>query len=398
MMHCHVAVIGCGPYGLAIAAYLKKIPGLELRIFGEPMSFWAGAMPKGMLLRSSWQASQISDPDSQFTLDAFCRSSGLPATAPVPLETFVKYGQWFQRSVAPDIDSRVLVRLERLPSGFRLTFDRGVQVAADRVVLATGLGSFAYRPPQFRALPPETAPHTSALGDLDRYSGKHVAVIGSGQSALESAALLQESGAFVQLIVRRPSIHWLGWKAKLERLGPFGRMLFSPADVGPAGISHVVASPDLFMRLPLRMQDRLRTACLRPAGARWLMERLGDLSVLTGRSVLYAVARAHSVRLTLDDYSTRTADFTVLGTGYRVDVARLPYLTSPIVAHLQTNQGFPVLNSAFESSVPGLHFVGAPATGSFGPLLHFVSGTRYCALALAAFFRKEDLRVAKKAA
>jgi len=35
-------------------------------------------------------------------------------------------------------------------------------------------------------------------------------VIGSGQSALESAALLYESGAEVEVVARAPQINWLG--------------------------------------------------------------------------------------------------------------------------------------------------------------------------------------------
>jgi hypothetical protein len=31
-----------------------------------------------------------------------------------------------------------------------------------------------------------------------------------------------------------------------------------------------------------------------------------------------------------------------------------------------------------ESSIPGLHFIGAAAAESFGPLMRFVSGTGYC--------------------
>ena len=57
-----VAIIGAGPYGLALAAHLRG-RGVEPAVFGRPMSFWEEHMPKGMLLRSPWRASHISDPD-----------------------------------------------------------------------------------------------------------------------------------------------------------------------------------------------------------------------------------------------------------------------------------------------------------------------------------------------
>jgi hypothetical protein len=45
--------------------------------------------------------------------------------------------------------------------------------------------------------------------------------------------------------------------------------------------------------------------------------------------------------------------------------------------------GYPLLGPGFESSLPGLHFLGAPAARSFGPVSRFVSGTPYAAPALA---------------
>ena len=66
---CDVAVVGAGPYGLACAAHLRD--GLDVRLFGEPMSFWTNHMPEGMLLRSPYVASHIADPDRALTLDDY---------------------------------------------------------------------------------------------------------------------------------------------------------------------------------------------------------------------------------------------------------------------------------------------------------------------------------------
>ena len=65
-----VAVIGAGPYGLATAAYLRAAK-IETCVFGEPMSFWENQMPEGMLLRSSWDACHIADPQRSSTLDNY---------------------------------------------------------------------------------------------------------------------------------------------------------------------------------------------------------------------------------------------------------------------------------------------------------------------------------------
>src|SRR5215472_17796598 len=73
---CEVAVIGAGPYGLAVAAHLRAAD-ISTRVFGRALSFWRENMPKGMRLRSPWIATQIADPDRRFSLDAFARRVAL---------------------------------------------------------------------------------------------------------------------------------------------------------------------------------------------------------------------------------------------------------------------------------------------------------------------------------
>jgi hypothetical protein len=56
---------------MSVAAHLQAVKGLEVRVFGEPMSFWETKMPVGMLLRSPWAGSHLSDPQGALTLDAY---------------------------------------------------------------------------------------------------------------------------------------------------------------------------------------------------------------------------------------------------------------------------------------------------------------------------------------
>ena len=72
----------------------------------------------------------------------------------------------------------------------------------------------------------------------------------------------------------------------------------------------------------------------------------------------------------------------MLATGYQVDVSRYGFLSTGVLRRLHVNYGYPELKAGFESSVPGLHFVGAPAARSFGPLSRFVSGTPFTARAV----------------
>src|SRR5271155_1511662 len=150
MSTCDVTIIGAGPYGLSAAAHLRTIPGLDVRVFGRPMSFWEYNMPKGMFLRSGWDATHIAHPGDSLKLEAFQEATGRRFSKPVPLDCFVQYGQWYQRQVLPDIDQREIARVETGPKGFRVTLTDGESFDSRRVVIAAGINSFAWRPPEFK--------------------------------------------------------------------------------------------------------------------------------------------------------------------------------------------------------------------------------------------------------
>ena len=390
MPDCDVAIVGAGPYGLAAAAHLRRVKGLDVRAFGEPMEFWRCRMPQGMLLRSAWSASSIADPDAALTIDAYKRASGNHLSPPVSLARFVDYGLWFQQAVVPDVDPTPISLIEQQDHGFRLTRRDGSTFTASRVVVAAGLSAFANKPPQFQDIPASFVSHTSEHNHLHRFTGQRVAVIGAGQSALESAALLHELGARVEVLVRRSEVHWLGWKERIQKLGRLSRALFSPDDVGPAGVSWLVATPSLLTSLPRPVQDTLRELSLRPAGARWLCERLASVRITTGKTVVAAAIAGSLLKLYLNDGSVRLVDHALIGTGYRVDIARYSFLAPEITRRVQTINGFPKLAAGFESSVPGLHFLGAPSAWSYGPLMHFVSGTRYAGSTLLQYFQNRN--------
>lgn len=374
---CDAIVIGAGPYGLAAAAHLRAA-GAETRVFGGPMEFWAEHMPAGMRLRSGWNASHISDPRAALTLDAFERDHGSSLSRPVPLRDFISYGRWFQQRVVPDVDVRYVERVEPSPGGFRVVVQDGEPVETRRVVVATGLARFTWRPPEFDGLPPTLCTHSSDHADLSRIARGHVVVIGAGQSALESAVLLLQAGADVEVIMRAESVRWLGHS---QWLGPLRALLFPRTDVGPAVLGHIGGRPPLLRRLPKDAQRRLDRLAMRPAVAGWLRRPAEGLAIVTRRAVKSAHASGGRIRLLLGDGTVRDADHVLLATGYRVDIARHEFLASLLPA-LRLVDGYPLLDGGFESSIRGLYFLGAPAARAFGPVVRFVAGTDYAARAL----------------
>ena len=377
---CDVAIVGAGPYGMAAAAHLRRATGLELRIFGEPMSFWQ-SMPRGMLLRSRWEASHIAFPAGDLSIDAYLAASSERFAAPIPLERFIDYGLWVQARIASDVDRRQVVSVRREGEGFTLYTEDGESVQARRVVVAAGIGPFAQKPREFGAFSAEAASHTSEWADFSGFSGRRVAVIGGGQSALEAAALMHEGGAHVEVIARRARLNWLMGGVIQRRLGPFKPIFYSPTDVGPVGMSRLVAAPEVFRLFPRGAQDAMARRAIRPAGAKWLQQRLVEVPLTTGRCVV-AARNGDGVQIELDDGTTRHVDHVMLGTGYQVDIRQYGFLDEELLAAIRRVGGYPVLGRGLESSVRGLHFLGAPAAWSFGPVMRFVSGTWWAGSAL----------------
>lgn len=377
-----VVIIGAGPYGLSAASHLIQL-GINVRVFGEPMESWTQHMPKGMFLRSRREASNIADPDHALGLGSYEAASGLECAEPVPLARFVDYGRWFQEHAVTELERRRVARVSPDPHSFRVELEDGETVHADRVVVAAGIVPFAWHPPQFAGLPPALASHTADHRDLGVFEGRRVTVVGGGQSALESAALLAEAGAEAEVLVRGHNLLWL---APPEE-DPFSADRLADTDPGFIWYAHrktalggprsawLAAWPGLFRRLPYRVHEPLVYHFIRPRIAGWLKQRLSQVPITTDRSVISATPRGDDLVLRLDDGSTREVDHLLLATGYRIDLTRYSFLAPELVSQLHTRGGSPVLAAGFESSVRGLHFLGAPAGRSFGPVMHFVCGT-----------------------
>ena len=271
-----------------------------------------------------------------------------------------------------------------------LTLADGELLRAQRVVVAAGIEPFAWQPPEFTGLSPARVSHSVDHADLSRFADAQVCVVGAGQSAIESAALLKEAGATVEVIARATSVNWLVRSSWLHRLGPLRRLLYAPSDIGRAGVSWLVQLPGLFRRIPRPIQDPLAERSIRPAASAWLVPRVADVPMRLGRKIVSVEEADGRVTLALDDGTRRPAEHVLLATGYRVDIERYAFLEPTLLKEIERVDGYPRLGPGFESSVPGLHVLGAPAAWSFGPLFRFVAGAEYAGRALARRLRVDD--------
>jgi FAD-dependent urate hydroxylase len=381
-----VAIVGAGPYGLSAAAHLRAA-GLSFRQFGLPMRLWREAMPRGMFLKSQGFASNLSDPEGSHTLEAFCRKTGHPYASyglPVPLDTFVSYGQWFADELVPGLEEVMVTDISKTDDGFRVTLADGESLSARNVVLAAGVEHFARVPRLLAELPPTVCSHSSQHTDLSAFAGQRVVVVGAGQSALETAALLNESDADVQLVARADNVAWNGKPLPPDR--PLPQRMREPESGLGSGYSTWFYSrhPGLFWHLPERTRVfRARTA-LGPAGASWLRDRVeAQFPVLTSNAVTSVTERGDEARIELraKDGSRRElgADHVIAATGYRPDLARLTFLSADLRSALSTVDGAAEVGRDYQTSVPGLSVIGPAVAPSFGPVMRFVFGSAHAA-------------------
>ncbi len=373
-------VIGAGPYGLSAAAHLRA-RGIPTLIFGKPMSFWSD-MPDGMYLKSVLSASSLSDPTGKYTIYNFFKATNTAQQEPVPLPVFIQYGLWFQQNVVPDVDPTLVRSVVPDSKGFSVELENGRMIKAGRVIVSPGIANFAYLPDFALTLPIQLVSHTQDHKDFSEFQGRRVVVIGGGQSGLQTAAFLNEVGAETELIVRK-SVIWINRKL-YRHVGPIKHLFYPPSDVGPPGINWLIAFPQLYRCFSDDFREKVHRRAIRPSGAQWLRNRVENVVRTTEYTeITSAQAKGNVLHLTLSDGTTREVDHLILGTGYRASVDKLPFLDVQLTKQIQVRHGHPVLNSFFESSVPKLHFIGALAGDSFGPICRFVSGAKASAQQVA---------------
>jgi len=377
----NVLIIGAGPFGLSISAHLSAL-GIAHRIVGQTMDTWEAHMPIGMNLKSEPYASDIAAPSGNYDVAEYSRQHGLPyvnRVGPLSLERFTGYAAWYAKELVPDVSDVTATMVNRTDDGFGVAFAQTQSLGAKIVVVATGVLPHAHIPAELAGLPADLLSHSAEHRNLEAFKGRDVAVVGAGQSALESAALLHEAGANVKLIVRRPKIAWVD--PNPEQISRLGHLRRPTTKLCEGWHCAVWNSPDAFRRLPKDMRIAKAKTVLGPAGAAWLKNRVeGVVEVLAGCQVVKAVPQGSRVRLELDGEidgqpDAVEVDHVIAGTGFRIDVGNLGFLPADLTAKIETLNGFPVLSRACESTVPGLYFVGAPATVSLGPSQRFLAGT-----------------------
>jgi FAD-dependent urate hydroxylase len=366
MQTTELLVIGAGPYGLAIAAHAKRC-GIDVLVTGEPMAFWKRNMPAGMLLRSGldWHL----DAAGVHTIEAFLEERHIQreAVVPMPVEVFREYAEWFRQAQKIDVRPSMIRQLHYADGRFDALCDTGETIHTSRVVATPGLAPFSHTPTELAAgLPSNRFSHTANLVDFRRLAGQRCLIVGGRQSAFESAALMTESGvASVDLVYRHdtPRFETSDWSFTNDL------------------IANTLRDPGWFRRLSVQdraaLQNRFWSVGrlqLEP----WLAPRIEKSNIRLWPRTCIAGWRAGergAIEASTSDGGTLTVDHVVFATGYRVDLAKVGYLQQEIArGGIALEDGFPVLDTSFQTTLPGLYIAGQAATRDFGPCFGFVRG------------------------
>lgn len=382
-------IVGAGPYGLSIGAHLRAAK-LRFAMFGTPLDSWRKFMPEGMVLKSEPFASNLWDPHRRFTLEHYFRARKYPYQpigSPLSIVRFLEYADWFRHNTIDEPEDVRVVKIQRVVGGFTLTLTDHRVVTSRRVILATGHMPFRLMPQEFAHLPEPQVVHSSRMGDVRRYAGHDVTVVGAGQSALESAALLHEAGAQVRLIARRSRIDWNGPSKPRPLLQ---RILRPDAGIASGWKSLAISELPRVFRwyFPPRKRHPFVADAYGPSGAWWLRDRVVDhIDIWLDSRFEAASLENDRVRLRIacpDGNRELVTDHVIAGTGYRVNIDRLDYLSPGLLESIRTEAaGIPSLSSRFETSVPGLFIVGVASAPVFGPIMRFMYGAKHVGPVLA---------------
>jgi Pyridine nucleotide-disulphide oxidoreductase len=357
-------VIGAGPYGLSTAARALEA-GIDTIVVGQPMSFWTDHMPAGMFLRSGvdWHL----DASGLHTFEAFLEDARIAPedVDPVPIKVFLDYAAWFQGHKRVVARQDLVTGLVKRNGRFEAVTHSGTRIGASAVVAAPGIAFFEALPGWAASVPNGMGSHTCDLVRFEDLHGARVLIVGGRQSAYEWAALIGEAGAEHVDIVHRheePRFDRVSWKF----VDPY--------------MEETVRVPGWWRRLGQAERDAIGRRFWEAGRLTlewWLPPRLTGSRFHRWPGT--QVVEVHNgpadgeATVVLLNGERLVANRIVYATGYQASLSDVPYLRS-VLDGIQTVDGSPVLDEAFQSSLSGLYFTGFSAARDFGPFFGFTRG------------------------
>jgi cation diffusion facilitator CzcD-associated flavoprotein CzcO len=360
------------------------------------MDTWRNHMPKDMLLKSEGLGTGLFHPSRDSTLKAYCGARGIPyadTAVPISLDLFLEYASWFRKTHVPMLEEFDVTNLEACDAGFALTLEDGRKVIARRVVLAIGITWFRNIPAEIEDLDKSVTSHSYDHRDAAQFRGKDVVVLGAGASAVDLAALLNDSGASVTIVARDSALRYHTPPSPED--GKLWNRIRNPATtIGPGWRSWAaVKLPFLFRFVPEKLRLEIVKRHLGPAPGWFVRQRVEgkvremlncrlDAARMMGKRVLLRITDRRGEARTVE------CDHVVAATGFAMNLSKVPFIAPSLRPHIATTGAAPKLSGNFETTLRGLYVVGPASANCFGPVMRFMTGAEYAAPALARHLAK----------
>ena len=309
-------MVGAGPYGLAVAARARE-RGIDTIVVGQPLGFWTDHMPAGMFLRSGvdWHL----DASGLHTFEAFVEEQGLLSAEldPIPIGVFLDYATWFQEQKGLTIRDQFVSALKMHGCGgsWRLSKTDRRSALNESSQLRAADTSLTFRE-WAAALPAGVSSHTSDFVRFDEVAGQRVLIVGGRQSAYEWAALLGEHDVERVDIVHRhdvPRFERVSWRFVDD---------YMDATIRIPGWWRSLSGNDQ-AQIARRFWEVGRLTL-----EWWLLPRLtGDrFHLWPNAQVIGATAEPGATVVTLSNGERLSVDRVIFATGYKAELANVPYL------------------------------------------------------------------------
>ena len=353
----NILIVGAGPYGLSLANYLayqKK----DFIIVGKSMELWREHTFDNMDLRSDVATSTIIHPENKYSFENYCAKNGHSIEdlkGMLPVTTFRHYLNWCEKSYDFKVQKDYVVKVETKNGKFTSKLKSGVKIESEKIVFATGVAHHLNIPEEIKSNAKKSGSkklkilHSYDTAGIAKLKKKNVLVIGAGQSAAESIdVLLQNSNS-------------VDWHSRQKPI-----FFKEPLNIPKWLFNIIVYSAWVVRAIPPAISKRLLSifsATTITPNFQPMMEKLNQLKDLPDLS---------------------RYDIIITATGYRYDIRTMDFIGKSILSQLKLRKQMPYVNSAFETSIKGMHFIGPIIEQYFGPAMKFMIGAHYAAPKLSS--------------
>lgn len=365
-MKVKVLIIGAGPYGISLFNELTR-QNISCLMVGIPFSLWMHHMIPRLNLRSNILASEIYSIDKRFSWQNYFKSLELDLNIDkrmrIPVAWFQNYARWVWDQLPEKKIEEKIIHLEDNQNTFFATTQSGINIEAEKVVIATGVGNHLFIPPSLQILSKERVAHSYHTKQYENNKNNKILVIGAGQSAADTLIALSPINNMTW-VHRKPVIYY-----------------HEPLNI-PQSIFNIIHHlTPVFYYFPRTINKLFGYKFTAPTIDPIVKDKINTSHVqefnLSIEDLKLEEVNGEIISHTLDQSFHQI----ISCTGFHFQLGNYKFLDPGIKNKILVNKrNVPILNWQFETSVPGLFMIGGIAEFSHGPAARFMMGCRQTTL------------------